>query len=61
MRKRLLNVKMALAAMIVGLGMSMTPAPAQAYYSCDNIGEYLACLYYIEGEWLILIGPRLDF
>jgi hypothetical protein len=59
MRKKLFALKMAIAALVISFGVSLAPPPADA--GCVNgYHGYLVCIYYIDNEWLVLIGPMLD-
>ncbi len=60
MFRKLIGLKLAAAALLVGIGVSMTPAPAQAGCINNVYGRYLVCIYFIENEWVILVDDALD-
>ncbi len=60
MLKKLFNLKMAAAALFVGLGVSAVSAPANAQCWNNVDGRFLVCVYYVDNEWVVLVGDALQ-
>ncbi len=60
MLKKLVGLKMALAAMVLSVGMAVAPSSADA--SCVNnfLGRYLVCFLYIDHKWEVFVQDALD-